>query len=177
MENIRKILELEDQEEFDKAYDLYNEHYERNPTDFEIWKHFYFFLWVAIEDASSEFHERINLRQRLKKMYDEGQKSFQKLPEFKFIAGWTVSIFPYEYGDYEDLESQGKELLRQAHQDCPEDKVFKMTYLLCSLDSRKEEYKKVEIEAGPDVLKRFQGPGFLNRYFRQVLSRKNETPK
>lgn len=176
MENIRHILQLEDQEDFDEAFALYKELYERNSTDFEIWKHFYFFLWIAIEDASSEFHDRINLRQRLRKMYKEGQKSFQNLTEFKFIAGWTVSIFPYEYGDYEDLESQGKELLRQAHQEDPDDKVYKMAYL-GSLASKKDEYKKAEIEAGSEVLKRFQGPGLLNRYFIQVLGRKNETPK
>ena len=173
MKNIQYILELEDQGDFDKVFDLYIKLYETDSTDFEIWKHFYFFLWIAIEDASSEFHDRINLRQRLKEMYDEGKKRFQKLTEFKFIAGWTISIFPYEYGDYEDLEKEGKELLRQAHQDQPDDKVYKMAYL-GSFDSNKEEYKQAEIEANPVVLKRFEGAGLMNKYFKQVLIRKNE---
>lgn len=170
MKNIQYILELEDQEDFDKVFDLYNQLYETNPLDFEVWKHFYFFLWTAIEDASSEFHDRINLRQKLQDMYFEGKKRFQDYTEFKFIAGWTISIFPYEYGDYEDLEKEGKELLRQAHHEQPDDKVYKMVYL-GSFNSNKVEYRQAELEASPIVMNRFQGPGFLNRYFRQVLNR------
>lgn len=62
-------------------------------------------------------------------------------------------------------------MLRQAHHEHPDDKIYKMAYL-GSLDSKKEEYKKAEFEAGSEVLKRFQGPGLLNRYFIQVLGRK-----
>ena len=173
METLKNILEIEDKSDFDKAFELYDELYQNNPTDFEIWKHFYFFLWTAIEDASSEFHERINLRQKLQEMYDEGKQRFQEQTEFKFIAGWTVSLFPYEYGDYEEMEKEGKELLRQAHQEKPDDKVYKMVFL-GSFDSNKEEYRQAELEASPVVLNRFQGSGLLNRYFRQVLDRNSK---
>ena len=173
METIKDILEIEDSGDFDKAFELYNQLYQTHPSDFEVWKHFYFFLWTAIEDASSEFHERINLRQRLQEMYDEGKKRFREQTEFKFIAGWTVSIFPYEYGEYEDLEREGKEFLKQAHQEQPDDKVYKMVFL-GSFDSNKEDYRQAELEASPVVLNRFQGPGLLNSYFRQVLDRKNK---
>ncbi|MEZ4805705.1 MAG: hypothetical protein R2852_09545 [Bacteroidia bacterium] len=47
-----------------------------------------------------------------------------------------------------------------------------MVYL-GSFDSDKEEYRQAELEAKSVVLDRFQGPGLLNRYFRQVLNRKN----
>lgn len=97
METLKNILEIEDRGDFDKAFELHNELYETNPTDFEVWKHFYFFLWTSIEDSSSEFHERFNLRKRLQDMYEEGKKKFHEWNEFKFIAGWKVSIFPYEY--------------------------------------------------------------------------------
>jgi hypothetical protein len=173
LETLKDILEIEDGGDYDKAFELYNRLYQTNPSDLEIWKHFYFFLWTAIEDASSEFHERINLRQKLQDLYDEGKEKFQDKTEFKFIAGWTVSIFPYEYGDYEDLEKEGKELLKQAHQEQPDDKVYKMVYL-GSFDSNKEEYRQAELEASPVVMSRFQGSGLLNRYFRQVLERKNK---
>jgi tetratricopeptide (TPR) repeat protein len=173
LKNLKTILEIEDKGDFDKAFDLYNKLYKSDPSNFEIWKHFYFFLWIAIEDASSDFQDRINFRQRLTEMYDEGKKRFQKLTEFKFIAGWTISIFPYEYGDYEDLEKEGKEMLRQAHLGQPDDKVYKMAYL-GSFDSNKEDYKQAEIEANPVVLKTFEGEGLMNKYFKQVLIRKNE---
>ena len=171
MQSIDNIFELEDKGNFDAAFDLYNQYYQNNPTDFEIWKHFYFFLWIAIEDASSDFHERINLRPRLQAIYNDGKTKFKNMPEFKFIAGWTVSIFPYEYGDYEDLEKEGKEFLRLAHEEKPDDKVYKMVYL-GSFDSNKEERLSAEKEASSDILKRFEGKGLLNNYFRDVLKRK-----
>ena len=104
-----------------------------------------------------------------------GKKGFQNNTEFKFIAGWTVSILPHEYGEYEYLEREGKELLRQANQDQPDDKIFKMVYL-GSFNSDNEEYRQAELEASPVVLNRFQGPGLLNRYFRQILNR-NKTKR
>ena len=166
-------MEREDSGDFDKAFELYNRLYQINPSGFEMWKHFYFFVWTAIEDAPSEFHDRINLRQKLQELYEDGKKRFQNYTEFKFIAGYTVSIFHYEYGDYEDLEKEGKEFLRQANQERPDDKIFKMVYL-GSFESDKKEYRQAELEASPVVRNRFQGPGLLNRYFRQVLNRKNK---
>ena len=59
---------------------------------------------TKIEDAPTEFNERIEVNKLLKKMFDEGKSNFSELPDFNFIAGYTVSIFPYEYGDYNDLE-------------------------------------------------------------------------
>lgn len=170
MEILKNIFEIEDEGDFDKAFELYNELYKTNPTDFEIWKHFYFFLWIAIEDAKSEFHEKINLRQRMKEMFDEGKSKFQNLAEFKFIAGYTVSIFPYEFGDYDDLEKEGQDLLRQAYQKEPDNKIYRMVYLSSS-NSDKNEYSQSVLDASPVVLKRFQGPGLLNKYFKQVLNR------
>ena len=173
LNSIDNILELEDKGNFDKAFDLYSQLHQTNPDDFEIWKHFYFFLWIAIEDATAEFHDRINIRQRLQAMFDDGKNRFQDIAEFKFIAGWTVLISPYEYGDYEDLEKEGMELLKQAHEDMPDNMIYKMAYL-GSFDSNKAERLKVEKEANSFVLKRFAGTGFLNSYFRDVLNRENK---
>ena len=163
-------MELEDSGDFDQAFEAYNRLYQTSTSEFEIWKHFYFFLWTAIEDASSEFQERINLREKLREMYDDGKELFQNYTEFKFIAGWTVSIFPYEYEGYEDLEREGKELLRQANQEDPDGKIYRMAYL-GSFESDEQEYKQAVLETSPVVMERFQGPGLLNSYFRQVLNR------
>ena len=75
-----------------------------------------FFLWVTIEDAPSSFNDKINLRNLLKKLLDEGKQNFTENADFNFIAGWTVSIFPYEYGDYEDLGIEGIQMLFKATQ-------------------------------------------------------------
>jgi len=168
---LEDILKLEDEADFNAAFAAYNELYEHGPSDFNLWKHYYFFLWAAIEDAPLEFRERVNLGQNLQKMYDEGKTQFRHLSDFKFIAGYTITIFPYEFGNYEDLEKEGKELLRQAHEEEPDNKIYRMVYL-GSLETVGEEYSKAEIEAGPVVLNKFSGPGLMNNYFSQVLNRK-----
>src|SRR4051812_47692832 len=110
-QSLQDIFTLEDNEHFDQAFDAFSNLYNQSKNDYEVWKHFYFFLWAAIEDAPSSFHDRINLRQLLQVMFDEGKKIFADKADFNFIAGYTVSLFPYEYGDYEDLEKEGNEML------------------------------------------------------------------
>ena len=171
MTTLNDILDIEDQGNFDAAFESYVELYKNKPSNFDVWKHFYFFLWTAIEDAPSEFQERVNLRQRMQEMYEEGKRKFQHLAEFKFLTGYTISIFPYEFGDYDSLEKEGKELLRQAYQEELDNEIYKMAYL-GSLESDSREYRNAEIKASEVVLSRFNGPGLMNSYFRQVLNRK-----
>ena len=173
MTTLNDILKVEDKGDIDKAFDLYIKLYESNRTDFEVWKHFYFFLWISIEEASVKFQNRVNLRERLKNLYIEGKTNFKTLTEFKFIAGYTISLFPYEFGDYSDLEKEGKDLLFQASQAEPDNKIYKMVYL-GSYDSDNDTYRQAEIQASPIVLDKFKGLGFMNRYFREVLNRKEK---
>lgn len=170
MITLNDIWKIEDSNDFDKAFDLYLKLYESDKTNFEIWKHFYFFLWISIEEASEKFQNKIKLRDRLKELYEVGKTYFYTLTEYKFITGYTVSLFPYEFGDYEDLEKEGNDLLFQASQIEPENKIYRMVYL-GSIVSEKEVYRKSEIEASPIVLEKYKGAGFLNRYFREVLNR------
>lgn len=169
---IEKILHLEEKNEFDKALKAYQELYSNHKLDFEVWKHFFFFLWICIEDAPSEFQEKIDTRMELEKMLSEGIKNFSELAEFNFLAGYAVSIFPYEFGDYEDLERQGTEMLLKATEIEPENIIYRMVYLgdLPNLDRKK--YEEAAISAKPIVREKFNGIGFLNKYFRQVLDRK-----
>ncbi len=170
-QSLQDILRLEDSERFDEAFDAYNDLYNRNKNDYEVWKHFYFFLWTAIEDAPSSFHDKINLRHLLQVMFDEGKKAFPENADFNFIAGYTVSIFPYEYGDYDDLEKEGQEMLLKAKQLQPDNIIYKLVYLgsISSVDPK--EYRQAEIDAASKVLETFNGRGALNRYFKQVLYR------
>ena len=93
--SLQQILELEDEKKFDEAFDAYNVLYSRN-KEYEVWKHFYFFLWAAIDDAPSDFQNKIGLRQLLQVMLDNGRQAYATHADFNFIAGYTVSIFPYE---------------------------------------------------------------------------------
>ena len=168
---LQNILTLEDAEQFDEAFDAYEDLYNRNKNDYEVWKHFYFFLWTAIEDAPSSFHDKINLRHLLQVMFDEGKGTFADNADFNFIAGYTVSIFPYEYGDYDDLEKEGKRMLLKAVQLQPENLIYKLVYLGSISNVDRQQYRQAEIDAAPKVLETFSGHGTLNKYFRQVLYR------
>ncbi len=128
--SLQDIFQLEHSEKFDEAFEAYNGLYLKNIADYELWKHFYFFLWTAIEDAPSSFHDRINLRHLLQEMFDEGKRAFSNEADFNFIAGYTVSIFPYEYGNYHDLQKEGKEMLLKASQLQPGNLIYRLVYLV-----------------------------------------------
>jgi hypothetical protein len=113
-QSLEDIFKLEDNEQFDEAFDAYNAIYNKSKNEYEAWKFFYFFLWTAIEDVTNCFHDKINSRYLRQAMFYEGKKTFAEIADFNFIAGYTVSIFPYEYGGYDDLEKEGNEMLFKA---------------------------------------------------------------
>ncbi len=176
LQSLQQIFELEDERKFDEAFDAYNELYNQD-TGYEVWKHFYFFLWTAIEDASSSFHDRINLRHLLQTMLEEGKRRYPNVADFNFIAGYTVSIFPYEFGNYDDLENEGGAMLRKATKLEPDNIIYKMVYLTAGANSNSKQYEKAVVEAASTVLETFKGAGALNKYFRQVLYRVDKEGK
>lgn len=168
---LQEIYKLEDSEKFDEAFDAYNDLHHRNKNEYEVWKHFYFFLWTAIEDAPSSFHDKINLRHLLQEMFDEGIKTFVEKADFNFIAGYTVSLFPYEYGNYDDFEKKEKAMVLKASQLEPDNLIYRLVYLGSIPNINKQQYRQTEIDAAPKVIETFSGNGALNKYFRQVLYR------
>lgn len=168
---LNDILQREDEGDFDQTFALYTELYAKNASDYEVWKHFYFFLWTAIEDAPSEFHNRIQLRQRIQVMLDDGKRMFSDSADFNFIAGYTVSIFPYEYGNYEDGEKEGQQMLQKTTVLQPDNTIYRLMYLGSIPNLEAATYRQAEIEAAPNVVATFRGAGALNNYFREVLCR------
>jgi hypothetical protein len=170
-QSLQENFKLEDEEKFDKAFEAYNALCKQNKNDYDIWKHFYFFLWTAVEDAPSTFQDKINLRHLMQIIFNEGKTTFSDIADFNFIAGYTVSIFPYEYGNYEDLEKEGNAMLLKAAQLQPENLIHKLVYLGSISNVNRQEFRQAEIDAAPKVLETFSGYGTLNKYFRQVLYR------
>lgn len=170
-QSLQDIFKLEDVELFEEAFEAYTVLYNSDPIDYEVWKHFYFFLWTAIEDAPCSFHEKVNLRHLLQHMFVEGKERFADNADFNFIVGYTVSIFPYEYGDYDNLDREGKEMLLKATQLQPDNLIYRLVYLGSISDVDPQQYRQAEIDAAPKVLETFGGNGTLNKYFRQILFR------
>jgi len=173
--SLEEILILEDNESFDEAFEAYKTLYNNDESDYAIWKHFYFFLWTSIEDAPSSFHERINLRDLLQVMFQRGKRAFANIADFNFIAGYTVSIFPYEYGDYKDLEKEGRDMLLRATKLEPGNAIYRLAYLGGTSDVDPREYTQAAIEAAPKVLENFAGRGALNKYCREIFYRLDKT--
>lgn len=168
--DLQNILELENRKEFELAFNSYENLYSKNKTDFEVWKHFYFFIWIIIEDMPNEFIEKINRENRLQKMFVEGKANFKDNAEFNFIVGYTMSIFPYEFGNYEVYEKLSKELITNAINIDSENPIYKMAYF-GDLQDTTLEYEELKLKSLPIVLKKYNGVGLLNKYFRQVLNR------
>lgn len=173
-QSLQNIFQLEDSKQFDEVFQAYSEIYSKNKNEYEVWKHFYFFLWTAIEDAPSSFNDKIDLRHWLKIMLDEGKQKFAEIADFNFVAGYTVSIFPYEYGDFDGFEKEAKQMLFKATNLEPENIIYKMVYFGSFSKTDNQEYRQIAIDAAPKVLETFDGKGALNKYFRAVLYRPND---
>ncbi|MEJ5092779.1 hypothetical protein GEO21_22315 [Sphingobacterium faecium] len=103
---LNEIFILESDQKFDEAFSLYKILLKSEPLNFEYWKHYFFFLWSMLEDGIGIFSVLKNeeLHKELQKELQYGLDNFKNIAEFNLIAGYTISIFPYEFGDYDELK-------------------------------------------------------------------------
>jgi hypothetical protein len=172
-QRLEKILELEELGLFEEVYKEYNTIFVAEDSDFEIWKFYYFFLWTSYEDASVEFYERIEAENKLQKLIQIGISNFSEKAEFNFLAGYTISIFPYIYGEYKLWEQISQDMLQKAFNLEPQNQIYEMIYLGCGRVINTARYNQCHSDIQPIVVEKYSGIGYLNRYFRQVLKRKN----
>ena len=168
-----KIFELETAGKYNKAYFEYQKLISENNSDFETWKFYFFFLWSMLEDVNGQFTENIDLRTELEAELKSGLKNYSDLAEFNFIAGYAVSIFPYEFGDYEELDKKGRKMLRIASELEPNNPIYKMVYLGTQEQTKKNqtEYQNACQDSELKVQETYNGNGLLNEYFKDVLIR------
>ena len=171
--NLEQIFELETSEKYNEAYSEYKKLLSENNADFKTWKYYFFFLWSMIEDVNGVFKKDIDLRTELESELKNGLKKYSELAEFNFIAGYTISIFPYEFGDYEKLEVKGKEMLKKAFEKEQSNPIYKMVYLGSKSLNNKEQslYKKACAESTIILKTKYSGKGLLNEYYNQVFNR------
>ncbi len=169
----RQVLELEELEKFEDAFHAYELLDYQNT--FEHWKPFYFFLWyMNVEDVplgTTKLIEKYNLDEKLKKVTNIGFRQFSANSQFKFVAGYTISLFPYYYGDYEEWENKGNELLKAAYEQEPDNIIFELAFNGSSFGSN-EQYNKTKPKASEAIRVEFSGKGLLNSYFGEVLGTK-----
>lgn len=176
-ENLEKIFILESEEKYDEAFLLYKSLLKLNPSSFEIWKYYFFFLWSMIEDVNGNFTiiKNENLNTELNKELQFGIENFEDLADFNFITGYAILIFPYEFGDYDELEKLGQKLLNKACELDPKNHLYKMV-LLGSIEKptelQRNEYEVLKPQVAELILEQNSEKGLLNEYYRQVFVRK-----
>ena len=167
---LTEIIKLEDKKKFELAYEFYLKLYSEKGTDFEIWKHYYFFVWIIIENLHNDFSEKIEREKKLQNLFEDGKNIFSEIAEFNFIVGYTMSIFPYEFGEYEVYEKLSAELMQKATNIESENLIYRMA-LSGSTENGASKNTDLKIEVSKIVNEKYKGIGLLNEYFIQVLNR------
>ncbi|WP_100334107.1 hypothetical protein [Bacillus alkalisoli] len=125
--------------------------------------------WGCIETTDLLHEEYENL---LKELTIHGFRKYSDQPDFLWTFGYMISMFPYYFGEHEEWENIGKEMLAKAYHLRPSDLISKMVYLGI-LDSSKLDndtaYKKACLEVSPILSLTFRGEGAFQRYFKEVL--------
>ena len=131
-----------------------------------------FFCWyVLTEEGPLEIQDVDfdELETILRQVTDFGLVNFGTNEDFLWCFGYMISLFPYYFGEFEYWEEKGISMLKRAYEICPDEPVYKYSYLGSfpnSDEKLKDEFQKVHV-----VLKdRFQGNGVLSEYFKSVWS-------
>ncbi|WP_341226947.1 hypothetical protein [uncultured Arcticibacterium sp.] len=175
---LKAILQLENEEKYEAALTKYRQAYFEKPSDFEIWKHYYFFLWyLNVEDGSlglQEFVKINNLSLELEQISNDGIKKYSQIAEGLFVLGYTINLFPYLFGEYVEWEQKGKEMMVGAANLEPNNIIYSMVVLGLGVEIQGNlNYKMVCKKAAPIVNDKFSSNGLLNSYFKAVLFRIN----
>jgi len=171
---LETVYELEDENDFESAFLIYKKTFELDSQDFQLWRSFYFFLWYCLVEEGFLKSEKFNLDFNLMKEYDiilnYGHGTYSNNPEFNFIVGYTISVYPYLFANILESESLGNQLLKKAWNLERTNLIYNMVRLGDSLPGS-EEYSRSCINASTLVLVQYKGKGYLNSYFRSVLFR------
>ncbi|WP_139149711.1 hypothetical protein [Flavobacterium caeni] len=167
---------MEKDEKYILAYEEYKKAYFKESENFDLWKNYYFFLWyIMAEDTAlklTNFIKQNSIETLLPSIASDGIKKYKLNPEALFILGYTVSLFPYFFGEYLEWEEKGKSFLESAYNLSSSDKIYKLAYLGSIYNQEnKDEYDEICLQAANEVKSRFSGNGLLNSYFSEVLYR------
>lgn len=174
MDSLYKAHAFEEENDFETAYLTYKKAFDQAVPGFQLWRSFYFFLWYCLVEDSflkcEQFNEDYDLRQEFEVVLNYGHATYPNIPEFNFIVGYTISVYPYLFTNIQESEATGSELLKRAWNLERSNLIYDMVRLGDSLPGSKE-YSKACLNASTMVQSQYNGKGYLNAYFRSVLFR------
>ena len=169
--------ELEKQEKWNEAKTFMHLEWKRDQKDLKKFIRLSFLCWYVVVDwgcidtTDLQHEEYENL---LKELTNHGLANNSEHPEFLWTFGYMISMFPYYFGEHEEWENIGREMLSKAYHLRPSDPIIKLVYL-GSHDSSKLDngamYKTACLEVAPILSLTFKGDGAFQRYFKEVLYR------
>ncbi len=164
---------LENKDEWNEAKSLLINNWNQNPDDLKTVIRLGFLCWyVLVEEGPLNIQEEDvdfdELETILRQVTDFGLANFGTNEDFLWCFGYMISLFPYYFGEFNYWEEKGIFMLKRAYDICPDEPVYKYSYLgsFTNSDEKqlKDEFQKVQV-----VLKnKFQGNGALSEYFKSV---------
>jgi hypothetical protein len=120
--------------------------------------------WACIDTTDLNHDEYENM---LKELTNFGLNNFDGDADFLWTFGYMISLFPFYFGEYEEWESKGHEMLEEAHNLRPNDLIIKWVYLGGKNDEQyKKEYQETCHIVASILKSRFRGDGELQQYFK-----------
>lgn len=173
---IPTVLTLESAEQYETVYPIYQaitSNKNNEPLDFDLWMHYFFFLWHVSEGCIGQLSFDSTLEQDLLDALNHGEKHFTDHAEFHFLTGYCMHMLPYLFGDYEYYELEGLTRLARATQLAPENPLYKMIEMGGSIPKvhLTQAYKSLCKESNAYIKSHYQGDGILNEYIRGVMYR------
>lgn len=167
-----KVDTLECQEKWNEAKDYMYEEWKKDSLSLKKYLRLSFLCWYIVVESgclndpsiNSEEYENILLE-----IKDFGFNHFGRDSEFLWIYGYMVSLFPYYFGEYEEWEEKGQQMIYEAHQLRPQDSIIKLVYIRGLPSSVVPGIKDLEQTVNEALPLRFKGNGELQRYFKEVL--------
>lgn len=161
---------LESQGRWNEAKLLLINSWRENPNNLKYLIRLGFFCWYILVEEGVLGIEDVNLNElevTLKEVTQFGLSNFIANEDFLWCFGYMISLFPENFGDdFCYWEEKGKLMLKRAYEICPNEPVYKYSYLASLPNS---EDLKDELHQVKEVLEdRFQGEGLLSTYFKDI---------
>ena len=165
------IYELENIQQWEEAKNILVTKWLENKSDLKILINLGTLCWYILvfwERIENKGLKKDTFQIILEDVTNYSMDNFYDNFEFLWVFGYMITLFPYYFGDYEEYEQKGKEMLSKAHRLNPTDSLITMLFLN---DQNNDEYKTACIYVKTILDERFKENTPLNRYFKNVFNR------
>ena len=164
---------LESQERWNEAKSFLIKNWQQDPTDVKVTIRLGFFCWYVLVEHFPLGITDVDLNELeavLKEVTHFGLAHFMTDEEFLWCFGYMIALFPWYFGEDEVWEAKGFSMLKRAYELCPDEIVYRYTYLSMLPDTY--ERQKDEFYQLQTVLEeKFQGKGLVSDYFKSIWHR------